>query len=149
VAGERIGIRITRGDAIDFLAQQRDLGGVFISHLVEHLPPDVAQALLAAAHAAMRPGGTVVVVTPNPRDLMVITELFWLDPTHVRPYPSKLVSAMLEAAGFVVTATGVQAAPFGRRQRLGILLNRLRFGREYGRSELWVRAERRAESSGR
>jgi SAM-dependent methyltransferase len=141
--GDRIGVPIVKGDALEFLARQRDLGGVFLSHIVEHLPPEAVQQLLVAAHAALRPAGTIVLVTPNPRDLMVLTEIFWLDTTHVRPYPSKLLEAMLETAGFVVTAKGVRNGLFGRRVRLSIRINRIRFGPDYGRTEIWVRAERR------
>jgi hypothetical protein len=89
------------------------------------------------------PGGRFVIVTPNMVDYRTLTELFWLDTTHVRPYPPRLVAAMLERHGFVVDEIGRVRDPQGRRTIPGILLGRLRFGRDYGLSEVFVRAHRR------
>lgn len=73
---------------------------------------------------------------------IVLSEIFWLDPTHVRPYPTQLVVAMLEGAGFTVDAVGLRNSSLGRRRIPGTILNRIRFGSEYGRGEAWIRARR-------
>src|SRR5262249_48093545 len=46
------------------------------------------------------PRGTLVIVTPNSKDLMVALKGFWLDLTHIRFYPARLLSALLEQVGF-------------------------------------------------
>ncbi len=137
-----LGLSVTVQDAFLFLADHDGFGGVFVSHLIEHLEPERVQALLRAAHHAMRPGAQIVIVTPNPRDWMVLSEIFWLDPTHVRPYPIQLVGAMLDAAGFTVEASGLRSTSRGRRQIPVTILNRLRFGSQYGRGEAWIRGRR-------
>jgi O-antigen chain-terminating methyltransferase len=139
----RIGAEVVLADATEFLTRQSQFAGCFVSHLVEHLDPDRTSRLLRAAHHALLPRATILVVTPNPRDWMVMSEIFWLDPTHVRPYPAPLVQALLEEAGFIVDATGLGHTSLGRRKIPSIVMNRLRYGAQYGRGEVWVRARRR------
>lgn len=138
----RLGVDVVVQDAFSFLAEQRGLGGAFLSHLIEHLEPARVDELLRLTHDALQPNGTIVIVTPNPADWLVLSEIFWLDPTHVRPYPPRLVVAMLQASGFRVEATGQRSLSLGRRRIPGTILNRIRFGSAYGRGESWIRARR-------
>jgi O-antigen chain-terminating methyltransferase len=142
VEARAIGVDIVVQDAFEFMEQQAGFGGVFMSHVIEHFEPGRAVELIRLAHRMLRPGGTIVIVTPNPLDWMVLSEIFWLDPTHVRPYPALLLTAMLESAGFDVEATGRRNLSLGRRRIPATILNRIRFGSDYGRGELWVRAGR-------
>jgi len=138
----RLGVEIIVEDAFTFLAERSGFAGIFLSHLIEHLEPARVDELLRSAHEALLPGGTIVIVTPNMRDWLVLSEIFWLDPTHVRPYPRQLVAAMLDVAGFSVEGSGLRNLQLGRRRIPGTVLNRLRFGSEYGRGEAWIRARR-------
>lgn len=52
----------------------------------------------------MKKGGRLILITPNASDLRT-SERFWLDPTHVRPYPEKLLVLLLQRAGFKVIKT--------------------------------------------
>jgi len=140
-AGRQRGVETVLGDATEFLlSRPATFGGAFISHVVEHMDPPRVEALLQALATALRPGATVVIVTPNPRDLLVLGEIFWLDPTHVRPYPLALLDALLHAAGFTVVGSGRRALRLGRRSIPVVWLNRLRFGGDYARGEAWIRA---------
>jgi hypothetical protein len=56
--------------------------------------------LLREAARVLLPRGTLVIITPNSKDLMVAMEGFWLDLTHIRFYPARLLSALLEQVGF-------------------------------------------------
>jgi SAM-dependent methyltransferase len=76
------------------------LGGIFCSHVIEHMTPNLAMVLLRESVRILRPGGTLVLVTPNSKDLLVVTEGFWLDLTHVRLYPARLLGTLLEQVGF-------------------------------------------------
>lgn len=138
----RLGVEIIVQDAFTFLTQRSGFAGIFMSHLIEHLAPARAEEILQAARRTLRPDGTIVIVTPNPRDWTVLSDIFWLDATHVRPYPRQLVAAMLEAAGFTVDAVGLRPTSLGRRRIPATILNRVRFGSEYGRGEAWIRARR-------
>ena len=134
------GFSIVVSDAVEYLGSTSDLGGVFASHLIEHMPPASVEQLFGAAFQAMVRGGRIVVVTPNIKDWRVWSETFWLDLTHVRPYPPALVEAMLSAAGFRVEDSGLGPVPHSPRTLLGIGVGRLRHGLDYGRSEVWVKA---------
>lgn len=138
-----LGIDCVQADVLDFLCDARELGGIFASHLIEHLEPPAAEELIARASAALVPGGRFVIVTPNLGDYRTLTELFWLDTTHVRPYPPRLIGAMMERCGFAVDMIGRGRTPQGRRAIPRVLLGKLRFGRDYGLSEVFVSAHRR------
>lgn len=137
-----LGLDAVVGDALAYLNEGRQFVGVMASHLVEHLHPDQVASLVASSFRSLAPGGRLVIVTPNPGDWQVISDVFWLDPTHVRPYPRRLIRAMLEQAGFVVEDTGLRPTPAGRRAIPRTLLRRLTHGLEYGRGEAWIRAHR-------
>lgn len=96
------GLAVEHGDALAWLRAQPDehLALVTAFHLVEHVPFDTLQALIAEALRVLRPGGLLIMETPNPENLMVGTESFFLDPTHERPLPSALLSFLAGFHGF-------------------------------------------------
>lgn len=100
------GLKATLGDSLEFLERRPDggYGAVFAGHVVEHMTPDGARLLFREAARVLRPGGRLVVLTPNPRNLYVAGEGFWTDPTHVRPYPAPLLRALAMDAGFASVA---------------------------------------------
>lgn len=63
------------------------------------------------SHRTLLPSAKFLLVTPNAKDLRT-TERFWLDVTHVRPYPEKLLRFLLEKEGFskVSCTTGPEPA---------------------------------------
>lgn len=96
------GLAAEHGDAIVWLQAQADASLALVSafHLVEHLPFDALHTIVAEAKRVLVPGGLIILETPNPENLAVGTELFYLDPTHVRPVPSALLAFLLEYHGF-------------------------------------------------
>jgi O-antigen chain-terminating methyltransferase len=97
---------VEQGEALAALQRLADRGsqlhGIFCSHLVEHLPGAEAVRLIALSASLLAPGGRLVIVTPNVANLEVWTRVFWLDPTHQRPYPRRLLAAIMEEAGLRV-----------------------------------------------
>jgi O-antigen chain-terminating methyltransferase len=138
-----LGFECVHQDVLEYLETAADLGGVFASHLIEHLEPTAAETMLARAASALRSRGRIVVVTPNMADFRTLTEVFWLDTTHVRPYPPRLIATLMERYGLVVDQIGRGQTPQGRRALPKTLLGRLRFGRDYGVTEVFVTAHRR------
>ncbi|PRY92817.1 O-antigen chain-terminating methyltransferase [Hasllibacter halocynthiae] len=96
------GLSVAREDAVQALraVPDRDLAIVSAFHLAEHLPFDVLRALVAEALRALRPGGLLILETPNPENLQVGLVNFHLDATHVRPLPPVLTGFLVEHAGF-------------------------------------------------
>lgn len=95
------GLDVVHGDALGHLATLPDasLGGIFCAHVIEHMPPAQAMELIRESYRVLKPGARIVIITPNPKDLRT-SERFWLDITHVRPYPEKLLVVLLKREGF-------------------------------------------------
>jgi len=89
-------------DALEFLKKSPDDSFVVVSgfHIVEHLQFDVLQNLIKEALRVLKPGGLLILETPNPANIKVATVDFWLDPTHIRPLPPLLLSFLAEHYGF-------------------------------------------------
>ena len=96
------GVDAHHGDALAWLrdAEPGSYGAVIAIQVVEHLELDALLALVELAHAALRPGGKLVLETPNPASLIVLGNSYLLDPTHVRPLHPSLLSFLVERAGF-------------------------------------------------
>jgi SAM-dependent methyltransferase len=143
--GEK-GFKVYREDARSFLRQNPGrFGGMFCSHVIEHFVYEDALSFLELCHQTLRPGGVLLILTPNPTDLMVISELFWLDPTHVRPYPGPLLKNMVKAVGFEVVHEKQYVGHWrmiGWRNLPAYLLRRLLLGRYYGRGNTLLVARR-------
>ncbi len=100
------GLNVVEQDAVSYLGTTtEDWDGIFVGHLIEHLPMNLAYDLMAGCWAALRRGGRVILLTPNPNWLPGIGE-FWSDPTHVRFYPISAMGNMLLSAGFVIIDSG-------------------------------------------
>jgi len=91
-----------KGDALAFLAKLPKQSQVVVSafHVVEHMPFEQLQILVADAYRVLKPGGILILETPNPENITVATANFYLDPTHQRPIPPQLLSFVGEYAGF-------------------------------------------------
>ena len=101
-AGRAAGLDVVQGDAVAYLAG-RDEGSldlVTAFHLVEHLDTETLLALFEAARHALRPGGCLLLETPNPTNLTMGACNFYLDPTHRSPIPPALTAFLVGASGF-------------------------------------------------
>jgi hypothetical protein len=109
-----------------------------------------ALAFVGLCYRALRPGGLLLLITPNPEDICIMSDIFWLDPTHVRPYPKLLLQTMMESAGFRVRLAkqflGSWRLVGSRRHLPGFLLRRLLLGRYFGRPNTLVLAEKSLSS---
>lgn len=96
------GLAVETADAIGALRALADNSIAVVSafHLVEHLPFDVVQELVAQSLRVLQPGGLLIMETPNPENPMVGACRFYLDPSHERPIPPNLLSFLTEYAGF-------------------------------------------------
>ena len=109
VAARGRGLRVELDDAVAYLnrlpARTVDLVTAF--HVIEHLDTEAFLALLEAAHCALRPGGGILLETPNPANLVMAACDFYNDPTHRAPLPAALTEYLVSATGF----TDVEVRP--------------------------------------
>jgi 2-polyprenyl-3-methyl-5-hydroxy-6-metoxy-1,4-benzoquinol methylase len=96
------GLEIHATGAVEFLgeAEPGSFGAITAIHVAEHLDLETLVAFLELAATRLRPGGVLVLETPNPASLVVLGNSYVLDPTHVRPLHPALVAFMCERAGF-------------------------------------------------
>jgi SAM-dependent methyltransferase len=97
-----LGINVTLGDALTHLRglPDRSVGAVTSFHMVEHMPFETVIALLDEALRVLRTGGLLIFETPNPQNVLVGSQTFWIDPTHLKPIPSQTLRFFVEARGF-------------------------------------------------
>ena len=132
------GLRVTEGDALEYLralpAESR--AAITAFHLIEHLEFQVLVQLLRESFRVLRPGGLAIFETPNPDNVLVGSNQFYSDPTHLHPLPKEYSRFMLQSVGF----SDVVARPLnpdkdslpenGAYPELRNFLNRLFFGEQ-------------------
>ncbi len=104
-AGEcrRRGLVVEEAEAGLFLAglKSESVGGVTAFHLLEHLSFAAWLGILQETVRVLAPGGVAIFETPNPENLLVSSSDFFLDPTHQRPIPSRLLCYVAKTVGLV------------------------------------------------
>jgi O-antigen chain-terminating methyltransferase len=95
-----LGHEVVESDALAFLQGSREcFDGIYCSHFVEHLPVEALGNLVRYLADALRPGGVLLLVFPDPESIRSQLLGFWRDPEHVRFYHPDLVELMCRAAG--------------------------------------------------
>jgi O-antigen chain-terminating methyltransferase len=101
-AGRARGLEMELGDALGYLEalQPDSVDMVTAFHVIEHLDTEELLAMLEAASNALRPGGCLLLETPNPANLVMASCDFYNDPTHRSPLPPALTEYLVAAQGF-------------------------------------------------
>jgi SAM-dependent methyltransferase len=101
-AGRARGLDMELGDALGYLQAlpPDSLDMVTAFHVIEHLDTEDLLALLEAANGALRPGGCLLLETPNPTNLVMGACDFYNDPTHRSPLPPALTEYLVSTQGF-------------------------------------------------
>ena len=96
------GLMAFHEDATIYLESLVDnyLGAVTAFHVVEHMHPVSLIKMLKLAYEKIKPGGIIVLETPNPENLVVGSCNFHLDLTHLKPLPPISLQFMLSYVGF-------------------------------------------------
>lgn len=90
-----------QADLFDWLDEQPDgsVRGLFVLHVIEHLPSDLQVRLVFEARRVLVDDGLLVVETPNALSLATAATNFWVDPTHIRPVHPLLLEFLAQEAG--------------------------------------------------
>ncbi|MDD1762878.1 MAG: class I SAM-dependent methyltransferase [Methanothrix sp.] len=96
------GLSVVKEEAVLHFQKLQDESVAVISgfHIIEHIPFDAQRKLIDEAHRVLKPGGLLILETPNPENLSVGANSFYLDPTHLRPVPPQLLYFLTEYYGF-------------------------------------------------
>ena len=114
------GLDVIRADAFDYLEAlpEGSIGALTAFQFIEHLSTAQLLRLLRLGYRALRPGGGIILETPNPSNLRVAAFSFYLDPTHKRPVHPELLRFAVERCGFVDIGLHF-ANPSAERPRVG------------------------------
>jgi O-antigen chain-terminating methyltransferase len=109
------GLPVEQADAIEYLQGLDDasLGGIFMSQVVEHLPPATLVRLFELAAAKLRPGGLLVAETINPLSPIALRNYF-ADLTHAQPLVPETLELLVRQSGFAECELRFLNEPAGR-----------------------------------
>ncbi len=95
------GLQAEMADLFDYLRglEEGELDGIFCAQVVEHLPPERLPEMIRLAASRLGRNGIIAIETPNPECLAIFATYFYLDPTHARPVPEKLLRFYLSECG--------------------------------------------------
>jgi O-antigen chain-terminating methyltransferase len=95
-------LNVTQADALEYLTSQQDESFILVTgfHIAEHLPFEKLRKLISESLRVLKPGGLLILESPNPENIVVGTANFYFDPTHQKPLPPLLLSFVVEYAGF-------------------------------------------------
>lgn len=95
-------LNVLNDDAVAYMARQPagSLDLITAFHLIEHIPGELLDRLIASARHALRPGGLLILETPNPENFIVGSCNFYNDPTHLNPLPPEPTRFRVLSHGF-------------------------------------------------
>jgi O-antigen chain-terminating methyltransferase len=95
------GYSAVEADALTYLNSLPDdsLGGIFMSHVVEHLAYDYLLALLECAYKKLKKGCCFVVITPNSEAIKTYA-YFYADFGHIKPVHYLALAYLFRHCGF-------------------------------------------------
>lgn len=128
------GFEVTEADAISYLRGLPDesLQAVTSFHLIEHLPFETLVMLVDEIQRTLKPGGLVILETPNPKNLTVGACSFYSDPTHRNPVFPETIQFILSNRGFTNAhlkyLNAVEGSPFKDQDQASRALDDWFFG---------------------
>ena len=101
------GLAAHQQDGVSWLRtmDSNSLALVSAFHVIEHLSLGQFTALLTEARRVLKPGGILLLETPNPENLITASRRFYTDPTHRNPVPAELTEFMVSYSGFCRIST--------------------------------------------
>jgi O-antigen chain-terminating methyltransferase len=95
-------LNVIEKDFLDFIKSIDSSSQMIVSafHVIEHISFEKLRLLVNEAVRVLKPGGVLILETPNPENISVATNKFYLDPTPKRPIPPELLDFVVGFAGF-------------------------------------------------
>jgi len=100
--GKTKGLSVKHADLFAELnrIKPNSLAAISAFHVIEHMPFDQIFRFIELAFSRLKPGGVIMLETPNALNLRVAACEFYRDPTHVKPVHPSTLDHALQQAGF-------------------------------------------------
>ncbi|MBP8091460.1 MAG: methyltransferase domain-containing protein [Giesbergeria sp.] len=100
------GLQVQERDALEWLRAQPDNSVLLVTafHLMEHVSFALRLALVTECQRVLRPGGMLIMETPNPENIWVATHTFHHDPTHSQPLTPDSLEFLVNHCGLETVA---------------------------------------------
>ena len=106
------GLKVIHSDIFDYLENVGEsYGGIFCSHLLEHLLFNRVIRLIELLIKKLEPGGVLVLVFPNSASIRLHLFGFWRDPEHVRFYTGDLIASICRYYGLTLEYSNQEETP--------------------------------------
>lgn len=96
------GLKVANMDGMQFLNQQEEIDGIFMSQVVEHMSTQELCELISLSYRKLEKGKYLIIETPNPCSLSTFTNAFYIDPSHNKPVHPMTLQYILKKAGFEI-----------------------------------------------
>ncbi len=98
----QLDFNVEKADALEYLTRQEDNSLDILSaiHLIEHFNSGYLIKIIDQIERVLRPGGLVILETPNPENIIVSTCNFYMDMSHVKPLPPQLLKFIFQNQQF-------------------------------------------------
>jgi O-antigen chain-terminating methyltransferase len=129
-----LSLDVVEAEALGYLRSlpNESLSAVTAFHFAEHLPLETLVRFLDEAGRTLKPGGLIILETPNPENLLVGSCNFYLDPTHKNPLPIPTLQLLVEARGYcceeVLKLHAINAGKIEVKDQLTSHLNHYLYG---------------------
>lgn len=96
------GLPVIYSEAVEYLDNCPDssLDGIFMGQVIEHLKLNELISIVKLAIKKLKEGSYFIAETINPQSLIVYTESYFLDPTHVKMIHPLTMKIIAETEGF-------------------------------------------------
>lgn len=96
------GHKIINKNCVEYLSELKDNSVDVISgfQIIEHLSMKELLEVFQQCYRVLKQGGMILFETPNPQNVEVGANTFYLDPTHVKPLNSLYIQYIAKCSGF-------------------------------------------------
>jgi O-antigen chain-terminating methyltransferase len=97
------GLPVKLAEALEYLQSCEDssLDGIFMAQVAEHLKPNDLITLIRLARRKLQAGAYFIAKTINPQSLIVFTESYYMDPSHIKMVHPLTINFIFETEGFL------------------------------------------------
>lgn len=99
-----IGLKVIKANAYNYIDKidENKVDGIFMGHVIEHFTIGDRISFIKKCFNKLKYNGILIIETPNITSSYVMSNVYYLDPTHQRPLHPEALKFICEEVGFKV-----------------------------------------------